>query len=100
MTALIWQFSYLQVLDFLSTMAFLLMGIQEGNPVVRFAIQIAPTPVHGLVAIKLAALGLGFYCLKLGKFKLLSRINLLFAAVVAWNLVALVFGAAHVGRSL
>ena len=100
MTALIWQFSYLQVLDFLSTMAFLLMGIQEGNPLVRLAIQVAPTPLHGLVAVKIAALGLGLYCLKLGKFKLLSRINLLFALVVAWNLVAVVLGAAQVARNL
>lgn len=98
MTALMWQFSYLQLLDFLSTVAFLLLGIQEGNPVVRLAIQVAPTPFHGLAAIKIAALALGIYCLKVGRVRLLARINLLFAIVVAWNLVALIMGAAQSGR--
>jgi hypothetical protein len=99
-TALIVQFSYLQVLDLLSTLAFLLIGVEEGNPVVRFAIQVAPSPLHGLLAVKLVALALGFCCLKLGKFKLLSRINLMFAAVVAWNMVALIFGATQAGYTL
>ena len=29
------QYSYLQVLDFLTTIAFLLNGVKEGNPLVR-----------------------------------------------------------------
>lgn len=99
MTGLIWQFSYLQVLDFLSTLAFLLIGVQEGNPVVRLVIQAAPTPLHGLAAIKIAALALGIYCLKVGRVRLLARMNLMFAIVVAWNLVALVVGAAQSGRT-
>jgi hypothetical protein len=94
-----WQFSYLQVLDFLTTLAFLLVGVQEGNPLVRFAIELAPTPIHGLAAVKIAALGLGIYCLKLGRLRLLSRINLLFAIVVAWNLVALILATAQNSRT-
>jgi hypothetical protein len=94
-----WQFSYLQILDFLSTIAFLLLGIPEGNPVVRLAIQVAPTPLHGLAAVKIAALALGVYCMRVGKERLLSRMNLLFAIVVLWNLVALIFGAAQAGRA-
>ena len=100
MTALIWQFSYLQFLDFLTTVAFLLLGIQEGNPLVRLAISVAPTPLYGLVLVKIMALCLGMYCLKLGKLRLLSKMNLLFAVVVAWNLVALIVGAAHLGRAM
>lgn len=93
MTAQLVQFSYLQVLDYLTTVAFLLMGIREGNPVVRAVMQSAPSPLIGLALVKLAALALGLYCLKLGKEQLLKRINILFAVVVAWNLVALIVGA-------
>lgn len=93
MTAQLVQFSYLQILDYLTTVAFLLMGIQEGNPVVRLLMHSAPTPLFGLAFVKLVALGLGLYCLKLGKEQLLRRINILFAVVVAWNLVALIVGA-------
>jgi hypothetical protein len=89
-TLLIWQFSYLQVLDFLTTVAFLLMGVEEGNPLVRMAIAAAPSPLAGLTAVKVAALGLGIACIRMGKLQLLGRINLLFAIVVAWNLVALI----------
>jgi hypothetical protein len=91
---LLLQYSYLQVLDFLTTIAFLLQGVQEGNPVVRFALTYAPHPLGGLLAVKLVALGLGLYCWKAGKLRLLGRINVLFALVVAWNLTALIAGSA------
>ena len=99
MTALLWQYSYLQVLDFLTTVAFLLLGVQEGNPLVRIMLDFAPSPVFGLAVVKIAAIALGIYCLKLGKIRLLHRINVLFAVVVAWNLVALILGAAHLARA-
>jgi hypothetical protein len=86
------QYSYLQLLDLLTTLAFLLRGLQEGNPVVRLALNVAPDPLTGLLAVKLVALGLGFYCWRMGRERLLQRMNLLFAAVVAWNLVALIVG--------
>lgn len=95
MTAAFWQYSYLQVLDFLTTVAFLLVGVQEGNPLVRLAIEISPSPVFGLLAVKLAALALGVYSLLSGRDRLLHRMNCVFAAVVAWNLVALIIGAAR-----
>ena len=34
MTQLLWQYSYLQILDFLTTIAFLVNGVKEGNPLV------------------------------------------------------------------
>ena len=83
-------FEYLQVLDFMTTVAFLLHGVHEGNPLVRFALQYSTHPLGGLMAVKLLAMGLGFYCWRRGRERLLSRINLLFAAVVAWNVVALI----------
>ena len=86
------QYSYLQVLDFLTTVAFLLQGVKEGNPMVRFALEYAPNPISGLLLIKFLAVGLGLYCWKVGKQRLLSRMNVMFAIVVAWNLGALIMG--------
>ena len=94
MNQLLLQYSYLQVLDFMTTIAFLLNGIREGNPLVRLALQYAPHPLGGLLAIKIAAVALGIYCWKRGRERLLIRINFLFAFVVAWNLVALIVASA------
>jgi len=79
----------------MSTVAFLLLGVHEGNPLVRVALQYAPNPLGGLLAIKLLAVALGVYCWKGGRERLLNRINLLFAGVVAWNMVALIIGSLH-----
>lgn len=87
------QFSYLQVLDFLTTIAFLVSGVKEGNPFVRLALTWGGNPLGGLIVVKLLAVCLGIYCWRMGRRQLLSRINLLFALVVAWNLVALILGA-------
>jgi hypothetical protein len=87
------QFSYLQVLDFLTTIAFMVSGVREGNPLVRLALGWAGNPLGGLIAVKLLAVALGIYCWRMGRRQLLSRINILFALLVAWNLIALILGA-------
>jgi hypothetical protein len=92
MTHQILQYSYLQVLDFMTTTAFLAYGIREGNPLVRMAIRYGPTPLSGLLLVKLFAVCLGIYCWRYGKIRLLGRINILFALVVTWNLAALIMG--------
>jgi hypothetical protein len=86
------QFVYWQAMDVLSTLAFLLSGVREGNPFVRWAIQTAPDPLTGLVAVKVFAILLGLTCWGTNRMKLLSRVNLFFAALVAWNLVCLIIG--------
>jgi hypothetical protein len=83
-------FSYFQLLDLLTTIGFLIHGVAEANPVVKFALQTAPTPMSGLLAVKVAAILLGVYCWRLGREKLLGRINVLFGALISWNLVALI----------
>jgi hypothetical protein len=95
---LLLQYSYLQMLDLMTTVAFLLHGVREGNPLVRLALQYAPHPLGGLVAIKVLAVALGLYCWRGGRQRLLVRINVLFAVVVAWNLAALIV--ASVGTNL
>jgi len=84
------QYSYLQMLDFLTTIAFLVNGVKEGNPLVRFALTMGTNPIGGLVLIKVLAVVLGIYCWRMGRQQLLSRINILFAGLIAWNLIALI----------
>jgi hypothetical protein len=80
------------MLDFMTTVAFLLHGIHEGNPLVRVALHYAPNPLGGLLAVKVLAVALGVYCWRGGRDRLLIKINFLFAAIVAWNMVALIVG--------
>ena len=86
------QYSYLQLLDLLTTIAFLVQGVQEGNPVVRMAIGMTASPITGLLMVKALALVLGFYCWRAEKVRLLGRVNIMFALLIAWNLVALILG--------
>ena len=89
---LLFQYAYLQVLDFLTTIAFLLHGVQEGNPLVRYFLNTSVNPINGLLIVKFLAVLLGLYCWHMGRAKLLQRINFLFALLIAWNLVALILG--------
>ena len=87
------SFTYLQILDFLTTIAFLAHGIQEANPFVRMMLSLIPNPIAALVSVKLMALVLGVYCWRMRRERLLSYINVMFAVLVAWNLVVLILGA-------
>jgi len=90
---LLLQYSYLQMLDLLTTMAFMLHGVKEGNPLVRMMMHLTANPLNGLLLVKLVAVALGLYCWKVGRSRLLTRINILFALIVAWNLGALILAA-------
>jgi hypothetical protein len=94
------QFVYLQLLDLLTTVAFLLQGVQEGNPLVRWIIGASPNPLGGLLGVKILAVALGLFCWRMGKQRLLGRINLLFAALIAWNLVALIAGSVLAAKTI
>jgi hypothetical protein len=90
------QYVYLQVLDFLTTIAFLLSGVEEGNPLVRFSMQAAGNPLGGLLAVKLLALMLGIYCCWSRRRRALACANGFFALLVVWNLAALIVAASGV----
>ncbi|MEO7142849.1 MAG: DUF5658 family protein [Bryobacteraceae bacterium] len=90
MNQLLLQYSYLQVLDLMTTVAFLMQGLREGNPLVRLALEVTPNPLAGLLLVKMLAIILGIYCWRLGRNRLLMRINLLFAVLVVWNLLVLI----------
>jgi Domain of unknown function (DUF5658) len=85
-------FSYFQLLDLLTTVGFMMHGVREGNPLVRFALIAAPNPLVGLVLVKVIALGIGLYCWLRRRQQLLGRINVLFAALISWNMCALIVG--------
>ena len=90
MTTSLVLFAYLQLLDLLTTVVFILHGVREANPLVNFALTAAPTPLVGLLAVKVAALALGGVCCMRGRQKLLVRMNIFFAVLVSWNLVAMI----------
>jgi len=83
-------YSYLQILDLLTTTAFLLYGVREGNPLIRIVLKATDSPLVGLVLVKILAVALGIWCWRRGRTKLLSRMNVMFGAVVGWNLLALI----------
>ena len=90
MTLNLLHYVYLQVLDLLTTVAFLIHGVQEGNPFVRMAMEQAPDPLAGLLGVKILAILPGMVCWWTGRARLLSRVNLFFALLIAWNLCAII----------
>ena len=96
MNTLLFQFAYLQILDFLTTAAFLGRGVQEANPIITRMMMAAQSPLEGLLLVKIAGLALGMLCWRMGKAHLLQRINVAFAILVVWNVVALLVSAGSV----
>lgn len=92
MTSVLLNYAYLQVLDLLTTAAFLLAGVKEANPVVVLAMGVAAHPILGVAAVKAIALILGFYCWWTSRIRLLKMATAFYAVLVAYNLVCLILG--------
>lgn len=86
--SLVIQFSYLQLLDVLTTLVFLTGGVEEANPLVKLALTAAPSPLVGLLAVKALAVAMALYCWRTSRTRLLRGANVFFALLVTWNLVA------------
>ena len=86
---LLTQFLCLQLLDIMTTLAFLERGLHEANPVVRFFMEATSSPVSALLAVKIFAIVLGIYCWRSQRPSVLTKANVFFSAVVSWNLMAL-----------
>lgn len=84
------EFIYLQLLDVLTTIAFMMQGVGESNPIVRWAIREGPNPLWALVMLKGAAVLLALFCLYRSREKLLRKVNVFFAGLIVYNLVALI----------
>jgi hypothetical protein len=95
MKSLLTQYCYLQTLDVLTSVAFLQNGLDEANPIVRAIIQSSSSPWHALLLVKLLALALGLYCWHIRKGRLLQGVNVCYAFLVAWNIVALIIGSSR-----
>ncbi len=87
------EFVYLQVLDALTTIAFMMYGVAELNPVIKWVMRESPSALTGLLLVKILAVGLAFYCIVRARQKLLRKVNVFFALVVAYNVVVLILSA-------
>ena len=81
-------FLYLQVLDFMTTLIGMKMGLSEVSPFIRWLMQVDPTV--GLALSKFIALVLGGLCLWLNKRRLVRWINYWYAGLVIWNMTLIV----------
>jgi hypothetical protein len=83
-------FIYLQLLDFLTTLVGLRLGLSEASPFIHWLMKLGPAA--GLFASKVLAVALGFLCVWLNKRRLLHAINYWYAALVLWNLCIILVG--------
>jgi hypothetical protein len=83
------QFVGLQVLDVLTTLLFLQHGVIEGNPLMRTVLAVSVHPAVGLALAKAVAIAVALMAWRLGRCRILRKINFLYAACVAWNLLVL-----------
>jgi hypothetical protein len=77
-------FLYLQVLDFLTTLVGLKLGISEASPFIRSLLHLGPGIAVG--ASKFVALGLAGVCVIINRAYLVRWVNYWYAAIVVWNL--------------
>jgi len=82
-------FCALQLLDGLTTLVFLRLGVAEGNPLVRFSLGLCGSPVFPVALLKLAGCALAFFAWKRRRTRALRFANVVFAACVLWNVVAI-----------
>jgi hypothetical protein len=92
MKSLLMQYCYLQMLDVLTTVAVLRSGLYAGNPILHLLIQNTPSPWHGLLLVKLVVLAVGIYCYHIRRGQLLQTLNVCYAFLIVWNIVALIIG--------
>ena len=80
-------FLVLQALDVITTLIGLRVGASEGSLYIGRLMQV--TPLGGLLASKVMALALACAAYVFRRQRLLVFVNFWFAAVVTWNLVAI-----------
>lgn len=77
-------FVTLQVADLGTTAAVLRLGGVEENPLVKHFMALGP--LEGLILAKLVSVTIGVACFLKTKHRALRLANIVFAAIVAWNL--------------
>ncbi len=81
-------FVYLQVLDFLTTILFLRMGLRETGWVTGALIHWSP--LLGVTVAKSVAIVVGVIAVRLQKDRVMRLANLGYGGVVAWNLLCMI----------
>lgn len=84
MPAYLQVFLYLQLLDFLTTVVGLRLGLVELSPFIRWLMGAGP--VFGALLSKLMAVALAGFCLWIQRRRLIQWLNYWYAALVVWNL--------------
>jgi len=77
----------LQILDVLTTVVGLQHGAREGSNFIGHLLQTGP--LSGLIISKILAAGLAAFAVFLNRKRLLVFLNFWFAAIVAWNMLAI-----------
>ena len=77
-------FILLQLADFATTVKVISLGGAEENPIVGHLMGFGV--YEGLAAAKLIALAFGGIALFSGRYGGLRKMNVIFAAIIAWNL--------------
>jgi hypothetical protein len=77
-------FLYLQLLDLLTTLVGLRLGVSEASPFIRLVMQFGPAVA--VILSKVAALALVGLCFALNRRSLIRRLNYGYAALAVWNL--------------
>ncbi len=86
---LILAFIGLQILDTMTTLLFLRHGVAEGNPLIRAMLSLSGNPLMALSLPKVAGSAVALFCWCGGRRRVLARVNLFYALVVAWNVIAI-----------
>jgi hypothetical protein len=77
-------FLYLQILDFLTTMVGIQVGLSESSPFIRWMMN--SNPAAGLAASKVVAVLIAGACIATNRPNLIKWVNGWYAALVVWNL--------------
>lgn len=93
MVSVLTAFIYLQILDALTTVAFMMHGLNELNPVIKWAMREASNPLGGLVLVKAVSVLVAIVCVSYSRYGVLRKVNVFFALLVAYNMVALILAA-------
>ena len=77
-------FLYLQLLDFLTTMVGMQVGLAESSPFIRWMMNF--NPAAGLAASKIVAVLIAGVCIAIKRPNLIKWVNGWYAALAVWNL--------------
>lgn len=81
-------FVYLQILDLLTTILFLKMGLVEGNWLVSLLIRWSP--MLGVLLAKIGTIILALIAVHYHKIRVMRLANFGYGGVVVWNLVCII----------